>query len=148
MKTASKKALTLDLSLQTIVVVPMLIACIGGIFEKDIYVFALLFQLFVGFIQVMSGLIHTIRYEDELRSKYSAYAILYVAFLILIASLIRGAGFLAFFMIFVALVPMCIAIWYWTKTYYDWRNVFSDGNIFSKGQTQSDEDLLDDLEWL
>ena len=146
MRKASKNVLGVDLSLQVVLVGFMLVFYVLGLASRSFLVLALLAQLGVGVVQVLSGLLHSISYQDKTRQKYTVFALFYVVGLILGGSLILDWVILGFFVIFVALIPVGIAIWYCNLTYQDWKSTVA----ISKGmkhQNLGQEDILDDVEW-
>lgn len=148
MRTATKTTLATDLAIQGILVGAMLIFYVLGLLEGGLWGLGLLAQFFVGVVQVTSGVLHSIAYKDKTRIKYTTFAIPYVAALILFGNLIGNWGFVAFFVIFVILIPVAIAIWYTNLTYRDWKKAIAPKTGTTKKSYEGHENVLDDVEWL
>lgn len=148
MGTITKKVLAIDLAIQSILVGAMLFFYVVGLVTEGVWVFALLVQLVVGIVQVSSGFIHTIVNQDKTRGKYTAFALAYVTSLILGVNLIGDWAFISFFVIFVILIPVAIAVWYTNLTYQNWQKAPNIDNTIVRKSHKGDEDILDDVEWL
>ncbi|MCP4437937.1 MAG: hypothetical protein GY810_03255 [Aureispira sp.] len=147
MRTATKGTLGVDFSLQVVSVGLMLITYVLGLLIPGFIALALLVQFIVGVVQVMSGLLHSIRFKDKVRQQYTAFALFYVLGLILGGSLLSDWGMLGFFVIFVVLIPVGIACWYCNLTYQDWKAAPTKVNGDVKHQYVGQEDVLDDIGW-
>lgn len=148
MRTATKNVLATDLAIQSILVGAMLFFYVIGLAMDGIWILALLAQLIVGIVQVSSGFIHTIVYQDKIRGKYTVFALAYVTGLILMGNLIGDWAFISFFVIFVILIPVAIAVWYANLTYQNWQKTPNIDNTIVRKSYEGEEDILDDVEWL
>ncbi len=132
----------IDTYVQGIFIVPMLLCYLLGFFVPAFFVFGAMLQFFLGAAQLLSGLIHSIKYHDPKRRKYVKFAISYLASLFIGGMLLEhleiDASFL--FIIFLIIIPAIIAIWYFNLTYEDYK---AAPNSIKKREYQ--EDLLDDM---
>ena len=140
-----KKHYRIDLILQSIVYVPMMIFYVLGFIETAFLVLGALLQFFVGIAQVSSGAFHTVWHKNPLHKKYFIGAISYLAFLFLGGALIANALYgSAVLIIFVLIIPVGIATWYYRLTLANYKKTNDTTNSFNPNISPR-EDVLDDL---
>lgn len=137
-----------DLVFQGLFYLPMMfLYLIGIIFEPGVFLLGLLVQFFVGVIQVLSGIFHSIRYEDKAHQNYLMIAIGYIVFLFLGS---MGFGNIYFggekilMGLFLFVIPVGIATWYYRLTWQMYKKV---GDLIDEEYTNQpfQEDILDDV---
>jgi hypothetical protein len=148
MNRPTKQTYHSDLVFQGLFYFPMMLSyLIGIIFEPGMLILGLFLQFFVGVIQVLSGLFHSIRYQDKAHQNYLKIAISYIAF-----SFLGGMGFGNMYFgggevligLFLFLIPVGIATWYYRLTWQAYKKV--DAIIDEEYTNQSfQEDILDDV---
>jgi hypothetical protein len=115
------------------------------LFELFFVVWALLIQLGVGIIQLSSGLFFAIVRKSDWHKRYFLSAGGYVLFLIFFLLFMGSGGddglFFTFFGIFSGFIPVCIAIWYYSKSLTYHKNYQPP----SQQQQRGADDVLDDL---
>ena len=126
-----------DLILQGLVYLPMMLCYILGFIENSLYIFGVLLQFLVGFIQVGSGFYYVVKYQDKFHKKYLSIALIYIAFLFLVSNAFKVSSFFLIIMLFI--IPTGIASWYFYRT---WKNHESTDQYSNK---EFQEDILDDL---
>ncbi len=136
--------LSIDIVLQALVVVPMLICYVLAIFDLAFIIGALLTQLAVGGVQLMSGLLFSVTRQSKWHQQYLGLAIVYLVFLgIVLGGAGSSGGDATFFVvgaIFNCFIPVCIAIWYLRKSYSYHQNYVAP----TKKAAFGEDDLLDD----
>ena len=126
--------------------VPMLAFYAMTILKGDMVIIALIVQFFVGFFQVMSGLIHTLAGKSAIHSKYIGGVIVYfiaLAIVSFLGSVIPTLFREVLWFIMVIIIPIGIATWFLNMTswYYGGREEQKTLQRPELGQ----EDILDDL---
>ena len=101
---------------------------------------ALFFQLVTGIVQVISALLHLIRFKSNLHKFYLIYAFVYFLILFLTYGAIKGNWGFTYLVIFIAIIPLLSSSWYYLKTGQLFMNAQQD-----KSNTHWDENLLDDM---
>ncbi|MFK7797217.1 MAG: hypothetical protein AB8E82_07160 [Aureispira sp.] len=135
-----------DVILQSLVILPMLFCYCLSIFELVFGIWALLIQIGVAVIQLSSGLFYAITRKSDWHKRYFLSASAYVFFLILLLTFVGNNGggdtlFFTCFGIFSAFLPVCIAIWYYSKS-IAYHKHYQAPTI---QEQQGADDLLDDL---
>lgn len=136
-----------DLVLQGLFYFPMIVFYLIGFLAPEFFILGALVQFFVGVVQVLSGAFHTVRYEDKQHKNYFIFAISYLVFLFLGGLLLNSLnfyyqGFDALMGLFLFIVPIGIATWYYRLTWQAYKNVDNFTSVLPTGGFQ--EDLLDD----
>lgn len=120
MRIPTKSMLRVDAILQSLLIVPMLIAYLLTFFGVNDTVFlGLMLQFFLGCLQLLSGLARAILHNSKIRQKYLGVAIAYVFLLVIAGNNVGGMNrdiFESFPVFFGIVIPSLIAIWYWGLT--------------------------------
>lgn len=147
MRVPSLNVLRVDLILQIPILLGSLLCYFMGIFQFELLIIAILLQLMIGVIQVGGAFLYIVVYSDHRRVYYFILSLGYVILLFLLGAMIssaRGAtGGIILFAVFVCLLPMLAALWYYRLT---WR-IYQDIKDHSQkpGSPDYDDDVLDDL---
>lgn len=148
MNRPTKQTYHSDLVFQGLFYFPMMLSyLIGIIFEPGMLMLGLLLQFFVGVIQVLSGIFHSICYQDKAHQNYLMIAIGYLAFLFLgrmgFGSMYIG-GSEVLIHLFLFVIPVGIATWYYRLTWQAYKKV---DNLIDEEYTNQpfQEDILDDV---
>lgn len=144
MKIPSKGMLRFDAILQGLLIVPMLIAYMAYFVKTDWFILAIILQFFLGCLQVMSGLIRSIRHKSKIRQKYTTFAVGYVAFLLLGFNIyLPIPDALAAFLVIV--IPVGIGLWYWRLTILQLQGKIEESATHLDLNTLEGEALDEDL---
>lgn len=134
-----------DVVIQSLVVFPMLLCYFCSVFNLGFLIAALIIQLGVGGVQLLSGLFFALVRKSQWHTVYFVSALLYLLFLgVLLSSVGSGANDTTFFVcvgIFNCLIPVGIAIWYLYRSWDYHKNYVAPLAKPKYGQ----EDLLDDI---
>lgn len=134
-----------DIVVQFLFVLPMLLCYCCSIFDFGFLIAALIIQLGVGGVQLLSGLFFALVRKSQWHTVYFVSALLYLLFLgVLLSSVGRAANDTTFFVcvgIFNCLIPVGIAIWYLYRSWDYHKNYVHPLKKTSYGE----EDLLDDI---
>lgn len=136
-----------DTVIQSLFVFPMLVCYFLAIFKSEFIIGALIIQLGVGGVQLLSGLFHALVRKSQWHTIYFVSALLYLLFLwIVLYSVGSSSSDAALFFcigLFNCLIPVGIAIWYLNKSFHYHKNYVapSKDTQFSYG----DDELLDDV---
>lgn len=136
-----------DLVFQGLFYVPMMFLYLIGFIAPGALFIAMILQFFVGCTQVISGIFHSTRYQDEPHEKYLTIAISYLVFLFLggmVFSNMHFAGSWIVAVLFLFIIPVGIATWYYRLTWLAYKDAeeLIDGE-YAKQTFQ--EDVLDDM---
>ncbi len=148
MNKATKGAITTDLVLQSAVVLPMILGHLIFIVEPSTIIFSTLAQLLAGFVQLLSGFLHSIAYRNKNRIIYFCLSMLYVFFLIQITPYLSKDLITDIFKtevrvtLLVLVIPTLIATYYIIRTYVDYQLAKDPNNE----KRNYDENLLDDVQ--
>lgn len=143
MNRPNKRIYQTELILQSIVYIPMMVSYILFFISPGFGVLGALAQLGVGFVQVFSGAFHSISYQDEFHKKYLMGAISYLAFLFLVVGAINTLK--AGIFVFLFIIPICIATWYYYQTWLLHKNADKYESSINGKNISADDDLLDDV---
>ena len=137
-----------DLVFQGLFYFPMMCSyLIGIIIEPGALMLGLFIQFFVGVIQVLSGLFHSIRYKDKEHQYYLGVAIACLALLFvgkMFLGMIYFWGEEALIVLFLFIIPVGIATWYYRLTWRAYKRV--DAVLEEVYPTKPfQEDILDDV---
>lgn len=143
MSRPSKRIYQTDLVLQSIVYLPMMISYLLFFVNSGFGILGALAQFGVGFVQVFSGAAHTLQYKDEIHKKYFIGAISYLVFLFFVIAWVNALGIFLYLFLFV--IPVGIATWYYRLTWLLHKNADDYTNSINGKDIGSDDDLLDDM---
>ena len=147
MSRPTKQTYKNDLTFQGLFYLPMMFLYVVGFIVPGAFFLGMILQFFVGISQVLSGAIHSVRYEDKVHKRYFMLAIGYLAFLFLGGMFLESMAFRAtevLLLFFLFVIPVGIATWYYRLTWLGYKNAdtaFSDGYQDQPFQ----EDILDDV---
>lgn len=147
MKQASKQSYYNDLVFQGLFYIPMMFLYVIGFIAPGAFIIGMILQFFVGCAQVISGIFHTTRYQDEQHKNYLTIAIAYLVFLFLggmgLSNLnVGGSGMIM--IVFLFIIPVGIATWYYRLTWLAYKN--AEVAIKEQYYKQTfQEDVLDDI---
>lgn len=147
MKQASKQTYHNDLIFQGLFYIPMMFLYLIGFIAPGAFIIGMILQFFVGCAQVISGIFHTTRYQDEQHNRYLTIAIGYLTFLFLggmgLSNLnVGGSGIIM--IVFLFIIPVGIATWYYRLTWLAYKN--AETVIKKEGYKKLfQDDVLDDI---
>jgi hypothetical protein len=147
MNQPTKKAYQYDLLIQGLFYVPMMCFYLIGFLAPGAFFIAMILQFFVGVAQVSSGTCHALLYGDEKHKKYLTLAIAYLVFLplggVLMESMNLRGGEEVLIILFLFIIPVGIATWYYHLTWFEYKNAIAalDGDYRDQ---VFQEDILDD----
>jgi len=124
MKPVSRNLLQIDTVVQATLLLPMLVCYL--LFALGLatafYVVAALLQVALAFLQLVSGMAHTILYDNKPRRTYLLASLIYVILLILVFNIVDTNTYPYVWLISVSILPLFIAIWYFWITINDLRS--------------------------
>lgn len=127
--------------------VPMVLCYAGALIEHDLVVIALIFQLLVGFFQVICGIIHALADNSIIHTKYLLSLLglfffwLFLVFVLKTLHLTASTGLTNVFgLLFLIIIPVGIATWYLNMV--SW---YYGKGTKSIAVAAGQEDILDDL---
>lgn len=126
--------------------VPMLAFYGMGMLEGDYIIFALILQFFVGFFQVLNGLIHALAGKSAIHRKYMVGVMVYFVALALVSflgSLVPTLFREVLWFIMVVIIPIGIATWFLNMTSWYHGGRYEQKTLQKPELGQ--EDILDDL---
>lgn len=131
-----------DVVIQALVILPMLFCYLLAITDVVFLIGALLIQIAVGAVQVLSGLCYMFTRESSWHRNYFFAACGYLIFLwILMGSVESSKSFPIFFTVFSGIIPVGIALWYVVKSLQYHKSYEKPTGVTPFG----DEELLDDV---
>lgn len=147
MKQATKQTYNNDLVFQGLFYIPMMFLYVIGFLAPGAFIIGMILQFFVGCTQVISGIYHSARYQDEEHQRYVRIAIGYILFLFIggmgLSNVYFGGSWLIT-IVFLFVIPVGIATWYYRLTWLAYKN--ADGLIDGEYMKQTfQEDVLDDI---
>ena len=147
MKQATKQTYNNDLVFQGLFYIPMMFLYAIGLLVPGAFMIGMILQFFVGCTQVLSGIFHSARYQDEAHKRYLTIAIGYLTFLFVggmgLSNIYFGSSGVVI-ILFLFIIPVGIATWYYRLTWLAYKNAgeLIDGE-YAKQAFQ--EDILDDI---
>lgn len=122
-----KKALTVEAILQGLFLVPMLFMGLASLLNRsgEFIVGFMILLFLIGVIQAISGLYWGLIKGERLRLRYLIFCSIYIGLSMLAILFLSNIFFVGediFFFVWVVLLPLCVALWYWAMTIRDARH--------------------------
>ncbi len=144
------KFLRVDNIIQWILICTYVAAGLGALVDRDIVIFLLVVQFFLGGWQLLSGIILFALTKNKKRLNYLLTVLAYFVIFALGSMLIAQGIFKetkALMVLSTILVPMVIAFWYFGMTQVDYKEVKQQKNPDAPDKSHLQEEILDDGIW-
>lgn len=124
MSIVSKNILQIDAVVQATLLAPMLVCYL--LFALGLapifYVYAVLLQVALALVQVVSGMSHGILYNNKARQSYLLISLVYIILLIIVFNVVDTNTYPWVWLLSVSGLPLLGAGWYFWITINDLRN--------------------------